>query len=71
MRSPKDDPATRSGGVSRLYKTVLVAYIGIVSIFVIVVVVTEGFGKSAVAPMLALATGIILWFRVRESRTRD
>jgi Flp pilus assembly protein TadB len=71
MRSPRDDPATRSGGASRLFKAVLVAYLVVVSAFVIVVVVTEGLGKSAVAAMLALITGIILWFRERESSTRD
>lgn len=71
MRLPKDDPTTRSGGVSRWYKAVLFAYLGIVSIYVTVVVATEGLGKSTVGPILALIIGVILWFRDRESSTRD
>jgi hypothetical protein len=71
MRSPRDDPPTRPGGVSRLFKAILVAYVGIVSIYVIVVVVTEGIGKSIVGPILALIIGVILWFRERGSGTRD
>jgi hypothetical protein len=70
MRSSKDDPATRSGEVSRRFKVILVAYLGIVSIYVVVVVATDGMGKSAVGPILALIVGLILWFRERKSSTR-
>lgn len=72
MRPPGDDPSTHSGGVSRLYKAVLVAYLGVVSSYVIFVVVTEGFGKSLVGSLLALIVGVILCLRVvRESNTFD
>lgn len=70
MRSPGDDPATRSGGVSRLSKAVLVAYIMIMLILAIDVLVTDGIGKSAVGPIAALIVGVIYWFRARESGTR-
>ena len=70
MRSSRDDPATRSGGVSHRFKAILAAYLGIVSIYVVIVVATDGMGKSVVGPILALIVGIILWFRERESSTR-
>ncbi len=54
MRSPSDDPATRSGGLSRLSKAVLIVYMIIMSILSIDVLVTDGIGKSAVAPVGAL-----------------
>lgn len=71
MRSPRDDPATRSDGVSRRFKAVLVAYLVIASVYVVFDVATEGLGKSTVGPMLALTVGVILWFRERGSSTRD
>jgi hypothetical protein len=70
MRSPRDDPATDSGGVSRLSKAVLVAYMVIMSILAIDVLVTEGIGKSAVGPIGALIIGVILWLRTREASKR-
>jgi hypothetical protein len=71
MRSPRDDSATRSDGVSHRFKAVLIAYLVIASVYVVVDVVTEGIGKSTVGPMLALIVGVMLWFRERESSTRD
>lgn len=71
MRSPSDDPVTRSGGLSRLSKAVLIAYMVIMSILLIDVLVTDGIGKSAVGPVGALLIGVMLWFRERESGTRD
>lgn len=70
MHSPKDKPATRSDGVNRRFKAVLIAYLVIASIYVVVDVVTEGIGKSTVGPMLALIVGVMLWFRERESSPR-
>lgn len=70
MRSPSDDPATRSEGASRRFRAVLVTYLVIVSVYVVFDIVTEGLGKSTVGPMLALIVGVMLWFRERESGTR-
>ena len=72
MRSPRNDLATRSGGASRRFRVVLVAYIVIASVYVVVDIVTEGLGKSVVGPLLALIVGVILWFREWEgAATRD
>jgi hypothetical protein len=71
IRSQKDDPATGSNGLSRLSKTVLVTYMVIMSILTIDVLVTDGIGKSAVGTIGALIIGVMLWFRERESSTRD
>jgi hypothetical protein len=67
MRLSKDDPATRSGGVSRRFKAVLIAYMVFMLILAIDVLVTEGIGKSAVGAIGALIIGAILWFRARET----
>jgi hypothetical protein len=63
MRLPRDDPATGSGGLSRSFKAVLVAYMVIMAILAIDVLVTEGIGKSAVGPIGALIIGAIIWLR--------
>lgn len=54
-----------------MFKAVLVAYIVIASILVIVALVTEGLGKSAVGPIGALIIGVIVWLRTREASARD
>lgn len=71
MHSQKGGAAPNSGGVSRVLKVVLVAYIVVVSILAIDVLVTDGIGKSAVGPIGALVIGFMLWFRERGSSTRD
>lgn len=43
----------------------------IMSILTIDVLVTDGIGKSAVGPIGAGILGVMLWFRERESGTRD
>lgn len=63
--SPQDGSAPNSGGVSRVLKVVLVAYIAIASVLAIDVLVTDGIGKSAVGPIGALIIGVMLWFRER------
>lgn len=70
MRSPRDDPATRSDGANHRFKAVLVAYLVIASVYVVFDVATEGLGKSTAGPILALIVGVLLWFRERESGTR-
>lgn len=70
MPSPIDDPATRSGGLSRLSKAVLATYMVIMLILAIDVLLTEGIGKSAVGPIGGLIIGVMLWFRERGSNTR-
>jgi hypothetical protein len=69
--SQKGDPATCSGGLSRLSKTVLVAYLVIMLILVIDVLVTEGIGKSAIGPIGALIIGMIIAIRDWRPRTSD
>lgn len=69
--SPKNDSAPHSGGVSRVLKVVLVAYIVIASILAIDILVTDGIGKSAVGPIGALIIGVMLWIRERQSGTSD
>ena len=71
IRSPKDGPATRSGGVSRRGKAVLAAFMVMMSILSMDVLVTDGVGKSAVGPVGALLVGVMLWFRERGSGTHD
>lgn len=70
MHSQRDDPATRSEGLSPLSKAVLVAYMVIMLILSIGVLVTDGIGKSAVGPIGALLIGVMLWFRERKPGTR-
>lgn len=65
MRSSRNGSTNRSGGVSRLSKVILAAFIVIMLILSIDVLVTEGIGRSAVGPIAALIIGVLLWFRER------
>ena len=65
MGLPRDNPTARSGRVSRRFKAVLIAYLTLVSIYVIFDIVTEGLGKSTAGPIFALIIGVIVWFRER------
>lgn len=69
MRLAGDGPATRPRA-SRMFKTVLVAYMVIVSILVIVTLVTDGIGKSAVGPIGGLIIGVIVSFRIWGASAR-
>jgi hypothetical protein len=64
--SRTDDSSPNSGGLSRVLKVVLVAYIVIASVLAIDVLVTDGIGKSVVGPIGALTIGVMLWFRDRK-----
>jgi hypothetical protein len=70
MHSPSEEPSTRPTA-SRLVKAVLVAIMVIASISVIFALATEGLGKSAVAPMLVLITGVVLSFRIWGPSARN